>query len=132
VADFRSERMPSPDGHGNAKAAWQRAWDGYSSAVNKVAGPVLQPVVRPIARTVTFDAMGFWLVWHLEGGFEGLQGRLGMSRSAIYRRLSLFRRATGMHPDDWKLPGVEIHVEEYIRERASAEDDEGDSPTKLD
>ena len=128
MADFRSERMPSPDGHGNAKAAWRRAWDAYSAAV----GPVLEPAVRPIARTVTFDAMGFWLVWHLEGGFEGLQGRLGMSRSAIYRRLSLFRRATGMHPDDWKLPGVEIHVEDYIREQASAGDAEGDSPAKLD
>src|SRR5829696_3259298 len=97
VADFRAERMPSPDGHGNAKAAWQRAWDAYSRAANRVTGPVLEPAIRTIARTVTFDAMGFWLAWHLEGGFEGLQSRLGMSRSAIYRRLSLFRRATGKH-----------------------------------
>jgi hypothetical protein len=128
VADFRSERMPSPDGHGNAKAAWRRAWDAYSAAV----GPVLEPAVRPIARTVTFDAMGFWLAWHLEGGFEGMQSRLGMSRSAIYRRLSLFRRATGKHPDDWKLAGVQINVEEYIRERAAADNDQDASPEKLD
>lgn len=114
MADFRAERMPSPDGHGHAKARWQKAWDAYSDAVRKYAGPVVEPAFRPIARSLTFDAMGFWLTWQLEGGFDGLQRSLGMSRSAIYRRLALFRKATGKHPDDFSFPGVHVDVDEYV------------------
>jgi hypothetical protein len=51
------------------------------------------PAARKIAVPVMLDLMGFWLAWHLEGGFEGLQ-RLGMSRASIYRRVSLFRRVS--------------------------------------
>lgn len=124
MTDFRSQRMPSPDGHGKAKAAWLKAWGAYSDAVNKVAGPIVEPAFRPIARTMTFDVLGFWLVWQLEGGFEGMQ-RMGMSRSAIYRRLALFRKATGAHPDDYTFPGVHIDVSEYVAasvERTQPED----------
>lgn len=114
MTDFRSQRMPSPEGHGHAKERWQRAWKAYSDTVNKVAEPVLVPLVAPLARTVAFDAMGFWLSWHLDGGYDGLHERLGMSRSAIYRRLALFRAATGKHPDDYEIPGVHIDVGEYL------------------
>jgi hypothetical protein len=34
--------------------------------------------------------VGFWAIWRLAGGFEGLQ-RMGMSRASIYRRIKLFR-----------------------------------------
>lgn len=113
MADFRSERMPSPEGHGNARNRLQRAWDGYSRTVNAVAVPALEPLVFWIARGITTDLAGFWLLWQLEGGFEGMQ-RLGMSRSAIYRRINLFRRIFGVHPDDFTFPGVKIDLEEYI------------------
>ena len=33
------------------------------------------------------DLFGFWLLWHLEGGFEGLE-RLGMNRATIYRKIN--------------------------------------------
>lgn len=117
MADFRSDRMPSPDGRGIAKTRWQRAWDAYTRGVEKYAVPILGPVVQPVARTATFDLMGFWLAWHLEGGFEGLQdkSKLGMSRSAIYRRVALFRRAFGAHPDEFRFPGVAVSVEHYLR-----------------
>ena len=54
---------------------------------------------------MTFDLMGFWLTWHLHGGFEGMQRDLAMSRSAVYRRVSAFRRATGKHPDEFTPAG---------------------------
>jgi len=41
-------------------------------------------------------------------------GGLGMSRSAVYRRIALFRRLTGKHPDEYQIPGVSLDVEEYL------------------
>ena len=67
--------------------------------------PLLMPTVEKIGAGVAVDLVGFWLVWHLEGGFEGCRG-LGMSRSAIYRRIKIFRVTFGVHPDEFVLPGV--------------------------
>lgn len=110
--DFRSDPMESPDGRGIAR----RAWDTYARRTNQLLGPALRPLLDPTAKKIgasmAVDAFGFWLVWHLEGGFEGLR-RAGMSRSAIYRRIKLFRTMTGMHPDEYVLPGVEIDLKKY-------------------
>jgi hypothetical protein len=130
MSDFRSDRMPSPDGRGIAREAFGRFWDAYVKALapaSKMAAPVLRPLVLPIARNLTFDMFGFWLSWHLEGGFEGLMrpGGFGMSRSAIYRRIAMFRRATGKHPDEYVVPGVTIDVEAYWR---AAMEKKGDTP----
>ena len=109
--------MPSPEGRGKAKSRWAEAWDAYSRSV-KVAVPVLTPVLAPVIRwrvaALTEDMAGFWLLWHLEGGFEGLQKQCGMSRSAIYRRIQLFKKITGVHPDEFELPGVRVDVQEYL------------------
>lgn len=105
--------MPSPEGYGNARKRLKDAWDAYARTVNKVADPVIEPLVMPFARTVAFDALGFWLSWQLDGGFEGME-RQGMSRSAIYRRLAVFRKATGKHPDEYEIPGVAFDLEKYV------------------
>ena len=59
--------------------------------------------VNPTPTRVQTDPLrgqaGFWLLWHVEGGFEGLQ-RIGMSRSSIYRRISAFRKLMEVHPDE--------------------------------
>ncbi len=106
VSDFRSARMASPEGKGIAR----RAWNAYAGAVK--AAPGVETLSRKIAIPLTLDITGFWLLWHLEGGFEGLQ-RLGMSRSSIYRRISLFRRALGVHPDEYEMPGVKLDITKY-------------------
>jgi hypothetical protein len=108
MADFRAKRMPSPEGRGKARAAWE----AYSRAVNKVVGPPLQPVLRDVSTTVVADLIGFYVLWHLLGGFEGLRG-LGMSRSAIYRRISAFRQAFGVHPDEAEFPGITLDIAAY-------------------
>jgi hypothetical protein len=108
VTDFRSERMESPEGRGIAR----KAWDTYASAVNKVTIPVLTPFVRMYAAGSITDLIGFWAVWHLEGGFEGLQA-LGMSRASIYRRIKLFRIAFGAHPDEFEMPGIKLDLKDF-------------------
>jgi hypothetical protein len=108
LTDFRSDRMPSPEGKGIAR----RAWDVYVEQVGRVSGPAVRPLARKLAVPATLDLMGFWLAWHLEGGFEGLQ-ELGMSRASIYRRISVFRRALGVHPDEYRLAGVKLDLKAY-------------------
>src|SRR5215212_11634684 len=100
--------MPSPEGKGIAR----RARDAYANAVNKVSRPYVEPFARKAAVPVMMDLAGFWLLWHAEGGFEGLQ-RIGMSRSSIYRRISLFRKIFGVHPDEYQMPGVELNITKY-------------------
>src|SRR3954466_6639452 len=103
--DFRSDRMPSVEGRGRAR----QAWDAYVKGVNWVAAPA----VRWLAGLMTADLVGFWVMWHLEGGFEGLQG-VGMSRASIFRRIKTFRRITGQHPDEFQFPGVTLDLKTYL------------------
>ena len=35
---------------------------------------------------------------------------MGMSRSAIYRRIKLFRELTGQHPDEYEVDGITFDV----------------------
>lgn len=106
--DFRADRMDSPDGYGFAR----RAWEEYKKASNRLLGPAVRPVAKKYAAGQINDLMGFWLIWHLEGGYEGFE-RLGMSRSSTYRRIRQFRKVFGFHPDEMAVPGVEINLAEY-------------------
>src|SRR5437763_14916116 len=105
MVDFRSDRMESPEGRGVAR----RAWEAYVGGVRKVTDPALRPLVQRYAAGSIVDLYGFWVVWHLEGGFEGLVA-MGMSRASIYRRIKLFRIAFGAHPGELVLPGREVAV----------------------
>ena len=77
--------------------------------VGRVTTPALRPLVRKYAAGSIVDLVGFWAVWHLEGGFEGLS-RMGMSRASIYRRIKLFRIAFGAHPDEFEMPGITLDL----------------------
>jgi hypothetical protein len=109
--DFRSDRMPTPEGKGNARKTFERAWSVYAKGANKIPG--VRTLGQSIGGATAVDLLGFWLVWQVEGGFEGMR-RLGMSRSAIYRRISLFRKFTGLHPDEYQMPGVSIDIAAYL------------------
>ncbi len=114
--DFRSERMPSPEGKGIAR----RAWEAYAKTVTKVSRPYVEPFARKAAVPVMMDLAGFWLLWHVEGGFEGLL-RLGMSRASIYRRIRAFRKLMGVHPDEYQIPGVRLDLTKYQTTEAAPE-----------
>jgi hypothetical protein len=98
--------MESSEGRGIAR----RAWDAYANAVK--GAPGVQKLSRKLAIPLTVDMAGFWLLWHLEGGFEGLR-RMGMSRASIYRRIKLFRMAFGAHPDEFEMPGITLDLEAF-------------------
>jgi hypothetical protein len=118
VTDFRSDRMESSEGKGIAR----RAWDAYAGAVERVSRPAVEPFARKAAVPVMMDLAGFWLLWHVEGGFEGLL-RLGMSRASIYRRIRLFRKLMGVHVDEYKMPGVTLNLTKYQTTPAVPEDE---------
>src|SRR5437660_1129418 len=108
MADFRSDKSESHEGKGKAR----RAWDAYARAVNAVALPVLEPGIRRIARVMTSDLVGFYVIWHLHGGFEGLV-ESGMHPSTVWRKVKRFRMAFGQHPDEYRFPGVTINAKQY-------------------
>jgi len=105
--DYRSDRL-GPEGAGRAR----RAWEAYSKGITKAAAPVLVPASKVVARDWMLDLLGFWMLWHLYGGFEGLQ-EFGFHRATIYRKISRFRQAFGAHPDEFEFPGVNIDAEAY-------------------
>lgn len=102
--------MPSAEGRGRAR----RAWDAYVRTTNKVARPVVEMTplgdsLRSVSASTVSDLVGFWVLWHTYGGFEGLLA-LGMSRSSIFRKVALFRRVFGAHPDEYSIPGITIDL----------------------
>ena len=117
MSEVRATRSPSPDGQGVAKGRLERAWDAYYGAVRPVTDPLskrLAGLLMPFARGATFDLLGFWVSWHMLGGYEGLQ-QIGMSRSAVYRRITLFRKVFGAHPDVYRFPGIILDVDAFVK-----------------
>lgn len=112
--------MESYEGKGRAR----RAWDAYVSGVHKASSPVVHPVAvyvsGRLAAAQIEELVGFWILWQLQGGFDGLR-RMGMARSTIYKRISGFRAAFGEHPDVFELPGVTIDASKYWAGAAKAE-----------
>jgi hypothetical protein len=106
--DFRSEKSESVEGKGIAR----RAWEAYDRGVRTVTRPLLAPAARRLAATQVGDLIGFWMMWQLHGGFEGLE-ELGMHRSTIFRKVKRFRTIFKEHPDEFKLPGVTINHAVY-------------------
>ena len=70
-------------------------------------------------RQVNEDELGFWLRWHIRGGFDGLE-RYGMHRATIFRKIHRFRQHFGVHPDVFELPGITIDVKAYWEGAAEA------------
>jgi hypothetical protein len=109
--DFRTQKMPSKDGLGKARRRWNLA---LAELAEDAALRVVEPTARRAALETVMSRGGFWLLWQLEGGFDGLR-RLGLSEASIYRKIKSFRESFGAHPDEYKFPGVMIDVEEYVR-----------------
>lgn len=137
--DFRSDRMESAEGKGIARRAWEAyrrtvhaapGYGAYARAVNRAAAPVTDPVVRHVAAGTVVDLFGFWLVWHLDGGFEGLL-ELGWNRATIYRKINAFRKITGLHPDEFEMPGVTLSLERYHKDGSIAWRMRGPDPATI-
>ena len=105
AADFRSDRL-SPEGRGNALRAWAACTEAVKVPERSPSASIVGPAIEKIARDRIADLIGFWVIWHLYGGFEGLE-RFGMHKSTIWRKVARFRQMTGQHPDEFKMPGIE-------------------------
>ena len=120
MADFRSERMPSPEGEGRAKDSLEEGWQTFyrvNKAVNVpvyAAFPGIKQALRGYASAKLFDLLGFWVMWRLAGGFDGMQKSVGMSRSGVFRRVALFREVFGEHPDVYEFPGITIDPVAFV------------------
>lgn len=120
MADFRSERMPSPEGEGRAKSALESAYETYfkvnKSVNNRIfaALPELRNALRGYGGSKLLDLYGFWIMWHACGGFDGAQQALGISKSQMYRRVALFREVFGEHPDVCEFPGLTLEPAEFL------------------
>lgn len=115
--DWRKHKMSSAEGSGKARAAWDDVPGSLKETPGTTAG---SGVLGVLAREGVEGALGFWMLWHIHGGFEGLR-RFGMSRSVIYKKIARFRTGFGEHPDDFSLPGVTIDVAAYWEGAAEAE-----------
>ena len=104
--------MDSAEGAGRAK----KAWEAYTKVVNRHVTPILAPAVKPaidpMARQAVEDMVGFWVMWHLYGGFEGLE-EFGMHKSTIWRKIARFRNMIGEHPDVYVFPGITVDPKAY-------------------
>ena len=111
--DFRSDKSETLEGKGLAL----RAWETYADQVNRMAMPLIKPAMGKATKAYmasqVADLVGFWLMWHLHGGFEGLE-ELGMHRSTIFRKVKRFRTLFTVHPDEYQIPGVKIDPKKYI------------------
>ena len=120
--------MPSAEGHGKAREIWEK----YVQVTNKVLGPTVETIfgsaIKSVSASTVSDLVGFWVLWHLHGGFEGVQ-KLGMSRSSVFRKVAMFRRVFGSHPDEFEFPGVHLNVAEYF---GVAQEDVEKQSQKLD
>ena len=101
--DLRKQRSESSEGKGRAR----RAWEAYAAAANSVRPGWVDQAIKRLAGNWTADLMGFWMMWHLHGGFEGLE-RIGWHRATIYRKLKKFRTVFKVHPDEYAVVGVKL------------------------
>ena len=119
MVDFRSDPSESAEGKGLAR----RAWDAYAQRVNQITSPTLDPVAEAWARKLTEELVGFWVMWHVLGGFEGLE-RYGMHKTTIWRKVKKFRMILGQHPDEYKFQGITIEPTKVWDSMAAEQTDE--------
>ena len=100
--------MPTAEGSGRAKRALEDTFGGSVSPQKFQPKSPMAVIAGQVASRRIEELLGFWLLWHTSGGFEGLQDRFGMSHTTIFRRVKAFREMFGAHPDDFDLPGVPL------------------------
>lgn len=73
----------------------ERAWVGYRGMVD----PIMEPLAKGISISMVSRLMGFFVSWHLFGGFEGLKSA-GWSRVTIWKNRGQFEHAFGVQVED--------------------------------
>jgi hypothetical protein len=61
------------------------------------------------------ELLGFYLAWHLAGGFANLQ-EAGWHRATLHRKIRRFRDHFGQHPDELFFPWLRLDPEKAWKE----------------
>jgi hypothetical protein len=119
ATDFRSDPSESPEGKGLARRAWETYVEALRPVSEGVVVPALRPAIERYSRYKVGDLIGFWTLWHLYGGFEGLEQNYGMHRSTIWRKVAKFRKILGAHPDEYRFEGISIDTASFWKAAAA-------------
>ena len=145
--DFRSEAMESPEGKGVAR-------DRYDAFMGENLEDLVQFYLDPkTSSSHHFDnvddlpdsvrdqiseaareeseAIGFWVAWHLAGGFHQLEVA-GWHRATIYRKLHRFRARYGAHPDQFVFPHIKLNHARYWEDQIRREFEPPNLPDSAD
>jgi hypothetical protein len=86
-------------------------WDTYLGVVQAVAGPA----VSQVAASTVSRLVGFWVMWHLTGGYEGMRS-LGWGKTATWKNRIQFRDVFGVDVEDF----MPVQREQVIQWRGQA------------
>jgi len=127
-SDFRAEAMDTPEGRGIARGRYDDfmdrnledlvaqsiEWDNppASADLDDTSYDVLIADAVAEAAKEESEAIGFWVAWHLAGGFAQLEAA-GWHRATLYRRLHRFRIRYGQHPDEYVFPYIKLNFKRY-------------------
>jgi hypothetical protein len=131
--DFRSERSGSLEGYGIARARWtafhdqvndqvyadiaEAQGDRLEDSTDEVPSEVLEEINDYVIEQS--ELLGFWLAWHLAGGFGALE-QAGWHRATIHRKIRHFRTFFGKHPDEYRHPFLNLNLEKAWEARLRA------------
>lgn len=63
--------------------------------------PGVSAISRGVARSSVQRLLGFWVMWHLYGGLQGILSHGVMAQSTAYRQVTEFRAVFGQEVEDW-------------------------------
>lgn len=123
--DYRSSKMESREGRGVAQER-RRRWEDtiprdvldLASSGNSIGsldgliGRERADALRSRWRAEVkdrSDLTGFWVSWHLAGGFAALEAG-GWNRATLFRKVKEFRTVFGAHPDEFDFPHIRLDL----------------------
>jgi hypothetical protein len=71
-----------------------------------VLAPIVQPVAQRVAGNSVQRLLGFFMLWHAYGGFQGLLDARVISQTGVYVTRKEFREVFGVDVDEF-LPEVQ-------------------------
>ncbi|MGE0881259.1 MAG: hypothetical protein AB7L13_12420 [Acidimicrobiia bacterium] len=78
---------------------------------------------RPKVAALLSELIGFWVMWHVSGGFDRLE-QAGWHRATIYRKVARFKDFFGVHPDDYEFGWLHVDAEQVWRDMALGPQDD--------
>lgn len=107
--DYRSEKMESSEGLGRARDRWAAYIDSLDPVIVGAVYDDGLPFFDSDWAKETSELVGFWIAWHLAGGFAALE-RAGWNRATIFRKARRFRAVFGQHPDEYEFPWITLDL----------------------